>query len=308
MKYKEIDKLKESGIAVIENEPMNRHTSFKIGGPADRFVVVNTNAELKQVLSAINAESLPMFLLGNGSNLLISDEGIRGVVLKLAGDFEKIELVHGDELVVGSAALLSAVCKFARDNELSGLEFAYGIPGSIGGAAYMNAGAYGGEMIDVVTGTEHISRDGELGVYSQDELDFSYRHSAYSGSKLIITKVKIKLKKGNKDDISAKMDELMQKRLDKQPYNMPSAGSTFKRPEGYFAAALIEECGLKGERLGTAQVSDKHSGFIISTGTEENPAKCADVVELIERVKAEVFTQRKIALECEVMAIGPEIE
>lgn len=299
--FTSIDGLTTLGCKVLKNEPMKQRTSFKIGGAADRLVLVHSDEELKGALKAVRTSNLPVFILGNGSNILVSDKGIRGVVIKLVGDFEKIELLSdGLTIAAGSGALLANVCKFARDSELAGLEFAYGIPGTIGGGIFMNAGAYGGEMKDVAVKTEHVSLNGESGELSKDKLELSYRHSAYSDSDRIVTKVYLKLAHGKREEISEKMDELMQKRLSKQPYDLPSAGSTFKRPEGYFAAALIEECGLKGEKCGGAEVSEKHSGFIINTDN----ATCGDVLTLIDNVKQKVFTDKEVQLECEVRVVG----
>lgn len=302
MDFKLIDSLEEHGCEIRKNEEMKNHTSFKVGGPADRFIVVKNMLQLRAVLNAVKESDLQVFILGNGSNILVSDKGIRGVVLSLSGDFKKIELLEDNRTILcASGVRLSALCKFAKDNSLTGLEFAWGIPGSVGGAAYMNAGAYGGEMKDVVREVMHISRDSlEIGKFNLDSLDFSYRHSVYTNKDLIITAVKLRLDKGNQIEISSKMDELMKKRKNKQPYDMPSAGSTFKRPQGAFAAALIEECGLKGERVGNAMVSDKHAGFIINNGG----ATCEDILALIKCVKQKVFTERGVRLECEVKLIG----
>ncbi len=295
----------DTGCEVKHGVPMKKHTSFRIGGLADVFVAAKTTEQLMAALNILKENKAELFILGNGTNLLVSDKGIRGVVLKLGGEFEEIDIIeeNGAKLIrAGAGALLSNVCKFARDNSLSGLEFAYGIPGTIGGAVYMNAGAYGGEISDVIVRAEHVSRDGLNGSYNKSELSLSYRHSIYSGSDEIITRAYFTLQEKSKDEITAKMNELMQKRLDKQPYAEPSAGSTFKRPEGAFAAALIEESGLKGKRIGSAQVSEKHAGFIINTEAENG--KCADVLELINYVKKDVKEKKNIDLECEVKLVG----
>ena len=290
------------GCNILKDEAMRRHTTFKIGGPADRLLQVENTAQLKSLLRILKEDKIPFFIGGNGSNLLVSDKGIRGAVLLLSGDFKAIRKIGDCEICAGAGASLASFCAFARDNGLSGMEFAWGIPGTVGGAAYMNAGAYGGEMVQVVTEVRHVNTDGETGEYAGESLRFGYRKSAYTNSNKIITDIYIKLEKADKAEISAKMDELMAKRKDKQPYDMPSAGSVFKRPEGAFAAALIEECGLKGLTVGGAQVSEKHSGFIINTGI----ASCEDVLNLIEMIKDKVKTQKGIMLECEVKVIGEE--
>lgn len=301
---KGISKLEEMGCTVLVDEPMKLHTTFKTGGAAERLIVVHSREQLKAALQLVEEERLPLFLLGNGSNILVSDDGIDGVVLKLGGEFEDMG-VDGERIYCRSGAKLADLCKLARDNSLTGLEFAYGIPGTVGGAVYMNAGAYGGEMKDVVESVEHMERTGEVCGLCRDELELSYRHSVYSGTDKIILGAVIKLERGEKDEITAKMNELMQKRIDKQPYNMPSAGSTFKRPEGYFAAALIEECGLKGERIGTAEVSEKHAGFIINCADKENESgKSEDILKLVERVKEKVFTEKNVRLQCEIKLVG----
>lgn len=306
MSYSAVDSAAlKCGCEVLREEEMRGHTTFKIGGPADRFIIIKDYAALEKMLSVLSSEEIPYIIIGNGSNMLVSDLGIRGAVLMLAGELSKIELLEdGETIVCGAGARLSALCTFARDNGLTGLEFAYGIPGTVGGAVYMNAGAYGGEMADVVKKVHHMTRQGEKGFYNSGDLDFSYRHSVYSDSGFVILDAVFKLNSGNKEDIKAKMEELIGRRRDKQPYDMPSAGSTFKRPEGEYAAALIEECGLKGKTVGGAQVSPKHSGFIVNTGD----ATFKDVTELIKSVKEIVFTQRKIALECEVEMIGEDVK
>lgn len=300
--YKSLDNLIENlGCECHVNEPMSRHTTFKIGGPADRFVTVENECALKQILSSAKSAQLPVFVLGNGSNLLVSDKGIRGVVLHLAGDFKTVRLLSdGCTVKAGSAASLAGVCALARSHSLTGLEFAWGIPGFVGGAVYMNAGAYGGEIKDVVTKITHITADGEVVSISGQQAELAYRHSRYIGSDDIILSAEFTLNHGESTAIAAKMEELMNRRKEKQPYEMPSAGSVFKRPQNGFAAALIDECGLKGRSVGGAQISPKHAGFIVNTGG----AACADVLELIEIVKAEVLKKTGTALECEVRVTG----
>ncbi len=281
-----INKLSEINIDFSVDVPMKDHTSFKIGGCADYLITVKNTAELINTIKNLREENLPYMLIGNGSNLLVSDSGIRGAVIRLDGDFKKIE-VDGNHIVAGAGASLTKLCLDALKAELTGLEFGYGIPGSVGGAAYMNAGAYGGEMKDVIVSCTHLDKDLNVGTFTSEELDLSYRHSAYMKDEYIILSVKLELRKGDKDAIKCRMEELMKKRMDKQPLEYPSAGSVFKRPEGAFAAALIEQCGLKGVSVGGAEVSTKHSGFIINKGG----ATCQDVLDLVkiiqDKVKAE---------------------
>lgn len=299
MNFEPLDKLcSEPCYDLFINEPMSLHTSFKIGGNAKRLVCVKTKESLSKLVKLLGETEIPYMLLGNGSNLLVSDDGLQEAVITLGGDFCAMRL-EGDKIICGAGVSLSALCIFARNNCLTGLEFAYGIPGTAGGAAYMNAGAYGGEMKDALTLCRHVDTKGEAGEFSGEALSFGYRKSAYTGRAFIITELELTLKKGKREDIALKMDELMSRRREKQPLEFPSAGSVFKRPQGYFAAALIEECGLKGLSVGGARVSEKHSGFIINSGG----ASCSDVRELIDRVKKEVKRQKGIELECEIMYV-----
>ena len=291
------------GCPLRVDEPMARHTTFQIGGPADRFLDVGTREQLRALLGCLSREGIPYLVLGKGSNLLVSDKGIRGAVLHLTGDFQKVELLpDGKTLRAGAGATLAAVCAFARERGLAGLEFAWGIPGSVGGGAYMDAGAYGGEMRDVVARVCHLTPQGEVAQAAGEELAFGYRRSRYTGGREVILWVEFCLAPGDPHQIAAKMDDLMGRRKAKQPYDMPSAGSVFKRPEGYFAAALIEECGLKGRAVGAAQISQKHAGFIVNNGG----ASCADVLALIRLAQEEVYAQKGVRLETEVRVIGEE--
>lgn len=290
--------LKELGISYKVNEPMSLHTSFKIGGGAEYFVEPSNEKELSAVLKATKENNIPVTVIGNGSNLLVSDEGIDGVVISTL-KMKTIRLLDETHIFAEAGSSLTAVCLFAKNNSLSGLEFAYGIPGSVGGALYMNAGAYGGEMSDVVESAKSLD-NGKLVERKVDEIDLSYRHSVYTGSNEIIVGVTFKLEKGNLDEIEEKMNTLMQKRKTSQPLDFPSGGSTFKRPEGYFAAALIDECGLKGLSVGGAEVSRKHAGFVIN---REN-ATCCDVLDLIQKIKDAVFEQKGVKLETEVIFLG----
>ena len=291
------------GCPLRADEPMARHTTFQIGGPADRFLTVENVAQLQGLLSCLRQAGIPYLVLGKGSNLLVSDKGIRGAVLHLGGDFKKVEaLPDGRTLRAGAGAPLASVCALARERSLTGLEFAWGIPGSVGGGAYMDAGAYGGEMRDVVSRVLHLGPDGAPGEARGEELCFGYRKSRYTGGEDIITAVECTLQPGDPAAIAGKMEELMARRKDKQPYDMPSAGSVFKRPQNGFAAALIEQCGLKGRRVGGAQVSEKHAGFIVNTGG----ASCQDVLELIAVIQKTVEEQTGTCLECEVRVTGEE--
>lgn len=285
----------EIGCEYSEGVMLSAHTSFKIGGKADLFVMPDTTEKLAAVISACKKDELKVLILGKGSNLLISDNGFKGVVVSTAA-LDKLELVDESTIYCQSGVTLSKLCRFALDNSLTGLEFAYGIPGSAGGAAYMNAGAYGGEMKDVLYRCDHISSDGETGSFEGDELDLSYRHSVYSKSDKTVTALYLKLQKGDKTAIKAKMDELMGKRRNKQPLEYPSAGSTFKRPEGHFAGALIEQCGLKGFTVGGAQVSPKHAGFVVNVGG----ATANDVLGVIKHCQSVVFENTGVMLEPEV--------
>lgn len=282
------------------NESMAKHTTFNIGGNADVFIEVNDKASLKSLLRSINERNIPYFVFGNGSNLLVSDKGIRGIVLKLGGKFCNVSLVDDVTIECGAGALLSKACIFALRNSLGGLEFAFGIPGTVGGAAYMNAGAYGSEMKNVLTCCNHVTKSGQEESFFSEDLAFSYRRSVYSNTSHILTGVTIKLKKDDPLHIKQNMDDFIRRRKDKQPLNYPSAGSIFKRPVGNFAGTLIEECGLKGKSIGGAMVSRKHAGFIVNTGE----ATCQNVIDLIDYIKAVVFEKTGIVLECEVKLVG----
>ena len=271
------------------------YTSFKIGGKADVMIFPDDISKLSNVISFINKENIAALVLGKGSNMLVDDSGFRGVVINTC-KLDEIYLADETTIICQCGVTLSRLCRFALENSLTGLEFAFGIPGTAGGAAYMNAGAYGGEMKDVLVSCEHLNPNGSIGIFSRDELKLGYRQSVYSDTDLLITSLTIKLSKGNPDEIKAKMDVLMGKRRDKQPLEYPSAGSTFKRPEGYFAGALIEQCNLKGYSVGGAQVSEKHAGFVINTGG----ATCKDILDLAEHVKKTVYDKFGVILEPEV--------
>ncbi len=287
------------GCKVSHDVPMSKYTTFKTGGISPLLIEPNSVEKLSKLLKECSKQNIKPFILGNGSNLLVPDEGLDRIVIKLSDGFTNIDLVDETTIICGAGLTLSKLCNFALENELTGLEFAFGIPGSCGGAAYMNAGAYGGEMKDVLVKCTHIDPQGNIGTRTGEELDLSYRHSAYSNNNDIIISLELKLQKGNKEDIQSKMNELIGKRREKQPLEFPSAGSVFKRPEGYFAAALIEECGLKGKTIGGAQVSEKHSGFIINIGN----ATTTDILNLIDFVQKTVLEQKGVILEREVKIV-----
>lgn len=293
------DYAKSIGCPSQRDVPMSKYTTFRIGGNASVMLTPTTDEQLASIIKKCKEDNIKPFIIGNGSNMLISDKGLDTVVINMCRPEPKIELVNGDTVVCDAGATMSKVCNFALENGLTGLEFAFGIPGSAGGAAYMNAGAYGGEMKDVLVECRHIDSDGNFGSLKGEELGLAYRTSAYEHNGYIITTLVMKLSKGNKDEIRAKMQELLQRRKDKQPLEYPSAGSTFKRPEGYFAGALIEECGLKGYSVGGAQVSEKHAGFVINKGD----ASAKDVLDLIKYIQDKVLSEKGVTLEPEVRLI-----
>ncbi len=300
MKYL-TDILNSKNITYVCNEPMSAHTTFKIGGAADILITVRTIDELQTAVNACKASDIPVMILGNGSNLLVSDNGIEGAVITLDGDFKEIT-VEGDTITSGAGAKLSRLCSVALENSLTGLEFAYGIPGSVGGAMYMNAGAYGGEMKDVALSVTALTPDGEIREVPAEDLQLGYRTSVFKTNGDIILFSKYKLEQGDQAAIKAKMDDVMDRRKTKQPLEFPSAGSVFKRPEGAFAGTLIEQCGLKGKTVGGAQVSEKHAGFIINIGG----ATCDDVMGLVKLVQDTVKAETGYFLEREIIRTGRE--
>lgn len=289
---------RENGSFCEFNHILAPNTSMKIGGPCDAFVKVTNEKALLEAVKFCRSENIPHFILGKGSNLLISGKGLRGCVIALSSEEPQIT-VNGGEITAWAGATLHSVCLAALNNSLTGLEFAYGIPGSLGGALFMNAGAYGGEIKDVVKSCRYIDEKGELREMSAEEMQLSYRSSIFSQHDYVITSVTLELTPGDSAAIKARMEELMQRRRDKQPLEFPSCGSTFKRPEGYFAAALIEECGLKGYTVGGAQVSSKHSGFVINRGG----ATFEDVMAVVDKVKRVVLEKKGVQLECEMLVL-----
>lgn len=284
---------------VCLNYPLKEHTSFKIGGGAELYVCPNNLMELITVLNILKENDISYFLLGAGSNLLIGDGGVPGAVIKLGDGFDYAH-AKNDYILAGAGVSLAKLSAEAKNAELTGLEFASGIPGTLGGAIFMNAGAYGGEMKDVITEVSYIDSDGSVKTVSGEECDFGYRKSMFSDGGKIIISAKLILNKGNKEEIITTMRDLNGRRKEKQPLEYPSAGSTFKRPEGHFAGALIEEAGLKGYTIGGAQVSEKHAGFVINKGD----ATAKDVMDLIAYVQGVVRERSGVDLEPEVKIIG----
>ena len=293
--------LEREGCSYRENEPMANHTTFKIGGPADIFVQPVGEDMVSKVVAFCNEKEYPIYILGNGSNLLVSDLGVEGVVIHISGGLADISLSGTNEIVCGSGAKLSMLCSFALENSLTGLEFAWGIPGLVGGAVYMNAGAYDSEISNIITECRCVTRDGRFETLTADKLKLGYRTSIFKEKKnRVITSAKFQLNLGVKENIRGRMDELMARRKSKQPLEFPSAGSTFKRPTGNFAGTLIEMCGLKGLTVGGAAVSEKHAGFVVNLGG----ATASDVKRVIEAVSEKVFLETSIRLEPEVEFIG----
>ena len=286
---------------LLAQEPMAKHTSFRIGGPADVLAQPADEAELAALLKRAAEHAVPVTLIGNGSNLLVRDKGIRGLVIKLSNSFSDMKAL-GNELTFGSGISLAMASKKAASLSLSGLEFAVGIPGTIGGAVYMNAGAYDGEMAKVVTSVRVMDREGKISELKASELAFAYRHTALQNSGLIVTSVTCVLQPDEADAIAAKMADFSQRRISKQPLELPSAGSMFKRPPGYFAGTLIDQTGLKGYTVGGAQVSQKHAGFVVNVGG----ATAKDVLQLISDVQSKVFAAHGVRLEPEVLVLGEE--
>lgn len=284
---------------ILVEEPMSRHTTFRVGGKAECMVKIQNKTQLKNVLNYIHRVEFPYLILGNGSNLLVSDQGVEGIVLKLCEDMSNVTVI-GDTIVAQAGAFLSKVSKVAGEASLTGLEFAQGIPGTVGGGVVMNAGAYGGEMSQVVESVTVFTPEGEELIFDNETMEFSYRHSAVKNRPFIVTEVRFRLTKGDKESIAAKMEEYGKARRDKQPLEYPSAGSTFKRPEGYFAGKLIMEAGLAGYSVGDAQVSEKHCGFVINKGN----ATAADIYTLIGDVKEKVHENFGVTLEPEVLFVG----
>ncbi len=285
-----------------QGEPMSRYTSFRIGGPARLMALPRTVGEARAALRAAAELEITPFFLGNGSNLLVADGGYPGFLVKLptaASEFDQVREVNRG-LEVGGAVLLSRLANAALDRGLTGLEFAAGIPGSLGGAVTMNAGAYGGEMCQVIESVTVMDRAGEVETVPNADCGFDYRRSAFSGGERLILSARFALTPGGREEIKARMDDLAARRREKQPLDQPSAGSTFKRPQGHFAAALIDQCGLRGLTVGGAQVSEKHAGFVVNRGG----ATCADVLELTRQIRERVLRETGVELELEIKLLG----
>ncbi len=291
-------KAKQPGQVLVQ-EPMSQHTSFHIGGPADILVIPSSVQGLLQVLELARTWQVPVTVIGNGTNLLVRDKGIRGLIIKLGNAIKEWQ-VESSRITFSSGLSLAMAAHVALDAGLTGMEFAAGIPGSVGGAIYMNAGAYGGEMKNIVTEVTVLDRQGQTRIIPAGEMCFGYRSSAIQGTENLILAATVQLQPGDPEKITAKMADLAARRRDKQPLELPSAGSTFKRPVGNFAGTLIDKAGLKGFSVGDAQVSVKHAGFIVNTGH----ASCADVLQLITAVQEKVFASAGIHLEPEVLIIG----
>lgn len=286
-------------VEILVAEPMKNHTTFRIGGPADALALPKTPEEVAEVVRFCHEHAQSYYVLGNGSNLLVSDEGYRGLVLQLYRNFNDIQ-VNGETITVQSGAMLAAVARTAYQTGLTGLEFASGIPGTIGGAVVMNAGAYGGEMKNVLKEVTVLTKEGEVLVIPAKALELGYRTSVIPKNGWIVLGAVLQLKKGDQEQILARMEELKEQRITKQPLDLPSAGSTFKRPEGYFAGKLIMDAGLRGFTVGGAQVSEKHCGFVVNRGN----ATAADVWKLICEVKRRVKEMTGVELEPEVKLLG----
>lgn len=284
---------------VLFEEPMSRHTTFRIGGPAEVFLMPESYGQIQKILKLCQKEKIPFFILGNGSNLLVSDSGYRGVIIQMDRNMGEIRL-EGNEIRACAGALLSSIAAAAKKASLTGFEFAGGIPGTLGGAVMMNAGAYGGEMKDVLKEVTVMDAEGDIIVLPADKLGMGYRTSIIKTAGYLVLEAVISLEKGREEEIQAKMKELADRRVEKQPLEFPSAGSTFKRPEGYFAGKLIMDSGLGGYRIGGAQVSEKHCGFVINAGG----ATAKDVVELMDHIINTVKEKFGVTLEPEVRFLG----
>lgn len=296
-----IDRIKEivGNENVLTNEPMSKHTSFRTGGNADYFINIEDETVLKDIIYLLREEAVPYYILGNGSNVLVSDEGYDGVILHLAGSFTRTEIKE-NRLYAGAAVPLSVAASQAAEAELTGMEFAHGIPGTVGGALVMNAGAYGGEMSQIVEAVRLLDQDGQILEWKTEAMEFGYRTSILKKEPLIALSTVFLLQPGIKREITDKMNELMAARKEKQPLEYPSAGSTFKRPEGHFAGKLIQDAGLRGYSIGGARVSEKHCGFIINDGN----ATSEDIYRLILNVQKKVMENSGVMLEPEVLFLG----
>lgn len=296
-----IDRIKEivGNENVLTNEPMSKHTSFRTGGNADYFINIEDEAGLKEIIYILREEAVPYYILGNGSNVLVSDEGYDGVIIHLAGSFAKTE-IKGNRLYAGAAVTLSTAASRAAEAELTGMEFAHGIPGTIGGALVMNAGAYGGEMSQIVESVRLLNQEGQIIEWKTEAMEFGYRTSILKKEPFMALSAVLTLRPGIKSEITGKMNELMAARKEKQPLEYPSAGSTFKRPEGHFAGKLIQDAGLRGYSIGGARVSEKHCGFVINEGN----ATSEEIYWLILDIQKKVMENSGVMLEPEIIFLG----
>lgn len=284
---------------VLVDEPMKKHTTFRVGGNADYFVMPQNAEEVKKIVALCKDAEMPYYILGNGSNLLVGDKGYRGVIIQIYKEMNDIQ-IEGDRVKAQAGALLSRVGTATLEAELMGFEFAAGIPGTVGGAVVMNAGAYGGEMKDIISSATVLTQDGDIITINKEDLELGYRTSVIAKKGYVVLEAEYQLQKGDKEAIRARMDELKVQRVTKQPLEYPSAGSTFKRPEGYFAGKLIQDAGLRGFRVGGAEVSEKHCGFVIN----KDQATAADIRELMRQVSDKVMQEFGVKLEPEVKTLG----
>lgn len=287
------------GCRILINRKLRDFTTFRVGGECPVIIEINSENSLAELVKFSNQNRLRTMVIGKGSNMLCDDKGFDGAVFLMGNEFSKIRLIDDVTVEAEAGCPLIRLCRFALENSLGGLEFAYGIPGTVGGAVYMNAGAYGGEIKNVIQSARAADSDGNISKFSKEEMELSYRTSVFQRRNSIITKAVFKLHKAEKSEIEARMNELMARRKEKQPLEYPNAGSTFKRPQGQFAGKLIQDCGLKGVSIGGAQVSEKHSGFVINTGN----ATSDDIKRLIEKVQQTVLEKTGYFLECEVRII-----
>lgn len=301
-KYIGLEKLLDKS-RIKYNEPMKNHTTIKVGGNCDCLVLPESVEEIKNIISYAKENNIEYYIIGNGSNLLVVDEGVQALIIKITNKFSKIE-VNGEEIIASSGASMPIVAINARKNSLSGFEFACGIPGTIGGGVRMNAGAYGGEIADVFVEATYLDTDGNIKIIKKEDMDFGYRHTFFSYKpELVILSAKFKFEKGDQDKIAEKMEENALARRTKQPLEYPNFGSVFKRPEGYFVGKLVSDSGLRGYQIGGAQVSEKHTGFIVNKGN----ATCKDVVDLIRHIQKTVYEKFGVHLKTEVVFIGGKI-
>ena len=290
--------LKDNQIQFLQDESLKKHITFKVGGDAKFVAMPQTKHQAANLIKFLKENNIKYYIIGRGSNVIFRDEGFDGVIIKTS-NMQNIEFIGEDKVYADSGVVLNVLCKTLQEKSLAGLEFCYGIPGNVGGGLFMNCGAYGGEISSAVCEVEYIDENGNFQKIDVKDCQFSYRHSIFQDNNWFITGCTFKLTKGDKTQILSFMEDIMQRRIDKQPLDKPSAGSSFKRPVGYFAAALIDECGLKGYSIGGAQVSEKHAGFIVNTGN----ATCNDIVALAEYVEQTVMQKKGVAIEKEMIIV-----